>query len=149
MPEVRSTYILPIIHCACERRCEKVPFFLEYPRSLIKTPTKYWGARRIHAQTFVTLLSFTVRWSAYCLSVPKQRQVCNCCLWTSSSHQRHSVLSVVSKNEYKGNAFAVVHTVSEKLHVIKELLCMWWIKKAWNVFYPRWWTKCEVILLRG
>jgi hypothetical protein len=38
--------------------------------------------------------------------------------------------------------------VSEKLCMIKELLCTW-IKNAWHAFHPLWWRKYEIIQLRG
>jgi hypothetical protein len=78
-------------------------------------PIKNWDALLIHIQTLATLLSFAIWWSAYCLSIPKQRQVCKLLptnlVYPNKATRRHSVWCVVptvSKHGYKGNASAIV-----------------------------------------
>jgi hypothetical protein len=53
------------------------------------------------------------------------------------------VVPVVSKKEYKGNAFAILQGQCEKLHMIKNY-CARELKMRGHVFHPLWQKKCKV-----
>jgi hypothetical protein len=91
----------------------------------------------IHAQTLMTLLSFTIWQSAYELSIPKQ----------PVSHKAYCVVCVCAfKHEFIRNAFAIVQGQWEATCNMRCCACG--LKMRGHVFRPFRWIKCEVIHLR-
>jgi hypothetical protein len=80
-------------------------------------PIKNWGEQLIYAQTLVTLLYFAIWRSAYCLSIPKRKQLCG-------------VLYPLSPNMNTKGMCPRSFKVSMKPCILKELTCMW-IKNTW------------------